>query len=130
MAEENSFDRSAASAEAQGDAAFAARLLADLPSVPASGALQACILADFDAVAAKRNASLWAVALRPVRKLRDAVWPSAPAWQPASIFALSLVLGLAAGALVPSSALTGAGSGQDETQTFDTIPSLDLSGDF
>ena len=53
----------------------------------------------------------------------------APAWKPATIFASSLVIGLAAGALVPSSALTGAGSGQDEAQTFDTIPSLDISGE-
>ncbi len=130
MAEKDQIDRPSASAEAKNDAAFAARVLAGLPDVPAPGTLQARILADFDAVAARRKSSLWNWALHPVRSLRDAVWPDAPAWQPASVFALSLLIGLAAGTLVPSSALTNVNSVQDETPAVDSVPNLDLSGDF
>jgi hypothetical protein len=130
MAEKDPIDRGSASAEAQSDAAFAARILTDLPGVPAPGTLEARILADFEAVAAKRKASLWALVLRPARRLRDAVWPSAPAWKPASVFALSLLIGLAAGTLVPASALTSVTSVQDETVAVDTVPDLNLSGDF
>ena len=126
MAEEDSFDR----ASTQSDAAFAARVLSGLPSVPVPGTLQARILADFDAVAAKRKASPWAWAMRPVHWLRDVAWPSAPAWKPASIFALSLLFGLAAGVFVPSSTLTDVNSGQTEAAASDTVPDLDLSGDF
>ena len=130
MAEKDPIDCTTASAEGQGDALFAARVLAGLPSDPVPGTLEARILADFDAVAAKRKAPLWALALRPARRLRDVVWPSAPAWQPASVFALSLLIGLAAGSLVPTSALTSVNSGQNETAAVDTVPDLDLSGDF
>ena len=130
MAEKDPIDRTSALAEAQSDAAFAARVLTGLPGVPVPGTLEARILADFDAVAAKRKASPWAWALHPVRSLRDAVWPSAPAWQPASVFALSLLIGLAAGAFVPSSTLVDVNSSQDETVAVDTVPDLDLSGDF
>jgi hypothetical protein len=130
MAEKDPIDRTSASAEGQGDALFAARVLAGLPSDPVPGTLEARVLADFDAVAAKRRASLRALALRPARRLRDAVWPDAPAWQPASVFALSLLIGLAAGTLVPSSALTSVSSVQDETAAVDTVPDLNLSGDF
>jgi hypothetical protein len=130
MAEKDPIDRTSASAEVQNDAAFAARVLAGLPDVPVPGALEVRILADFDAAAARRKSSLWNWALHPVRSLRDAVWPGAPAWQPASVFALSLLIGLAAGTLVPSSALTNAGFVQDETPAVDTVPNLDLSGDF
>ena len=130
MAEKDQFDRSSASAEAQSDAVFAARILSDLPGVPVPGTLEARILADFDSVAAKRNASLWAWLLRPARGLRDAVWPGAPAWKPASVLALSLLIGLMAGTLVPASALTSVSSVQDETTVVDTVPNLDISGDF
>jgi len=130
MAEKEPIDRNLASAEAQSDAAFAARVLTGLPDVPVPGVLEARILADFDAVAAKRKASLRALVLHPVQSLRDAVWPGAPAWQPASILALSLLIGLAAGTLVPSSALTSVSSVQDETAAVDTVPDLNLSGDF
>lgn len=123
MAEKNSMDRGSADADAE----FAARLMKELPSVPVSATLQARILADFDAVAAKRKSPLWA---RPLRTLRDAVWPSAPVWKPASVFALSLAIGLAAGTLFPSSALTGGSSVQADTVAFDTDPAADLSGDF
>ena len=126
MAEKDSFDR----ASAESDAAFAARVLTELPSVPVPGTLQARILADFDTVAAKRKASPWAWAMRPVQRLRDVVWPSAPAWKPASIFALSLLFGLAAGVFVPPSTLADVNSGQTEVTSSDTVPDLDLSGDF
>ncbi|MDE2630705.1 MAG: hypothetical protein KGM97_06915 [Alphaproteobacteria bacterium] len=123
MAEKNSLDRGSADADAE----FAARLMKELPSAPVSGTLQARILADFDAVAAKRKFPLWT---RPLRALRDAVWPSAPVWKPASVFALSLAIGLAAGTLIPSSVLTDGGSVQPDTAAFDTDQGADLSGGF
>jgi hypothetical protein len=130
MAEKDPIDRASASAEAQGDAAFAARVLADLPGIPMPGTLEARILADFDAVTARRQSSRWVRALRWARGLHEAVWPGAPAWKPASVFALSLLIGLAAGTLVPASALPSVNSVQDETAAVDTVPDLDLSGDF
>jgi hypothetical protein len=95
------------------------------------GTLEARILARFRrrrGKAEKLRSGTWV--LRPAQSLRDAVWPGVPAWQPASIFALALLIGLTAGTLVPSSALTSAGAVQDETAAVDTVPNLDLSGDF
>ncbi|MGC9952768.1 MAG: hypothetical protein ABSD21_00615 [Rhizomicrobium sp.] len=130
MAEKDPIDRISASAEGQSDAAFAARVLTGLPDVPVPGVLEARILDDFDTVAAKRKASLRALAVRLVQSLRDAVWPNAPAWKPASIFVLSLLIGLAAGSLVPTSALTSVNSDEIATAAPDVVPDLDLSGDF
>ncbi len=109
------------------DASFAARTLADLPSVAPSAALNARILADFDAVAAKRRRSPWFAAMRLLRKVGDAVWPGVPLWQPASVFALSLLVGLAAGTQVPVSTVASDSSGS--VLTLDVTPDLDISGD-
>ena len=130
MAEKDPFDRVPAAAEAQGDAEFATRVLAELLSVPVPGSLESRILADFDAVAAKRKSSRWAVLTHPLRSLRDALWPNAPAWKPASILALSLLFGLVMGALVPSSVLANVNPVQDETVASDVVPDVDLFGDF
>jgi hypothetical protein len=82
---------------------------------PASLALSARILADFDAALARR----WSVS-----RLVDAVWPGAPAWKPAFALGLSLVIGLGVGALLP---VYGA---PDETSiASDASPGLDFGGD-
>ena len=109
------------------DAAFTMRVLSTLPPVAPTDALQERVLADFDAVAAKRRRSPRFAAMRLVRKLSDAVWPGVPLWQPVSIFALSLLIGLAAGTQMPVSAATGDASGS--AQTLDVAPDLDISGD-
>ena len=109
------------------DAAFAARTLAALPAIAPAPALEAHILADFDAVTARQARAPWAVVTRTMRGLGDAIWPGVPVWQPASILALSLLAGLAAGALVPAWSNTSESSGQ--LQTLDVPPVLDTSGE-
>lgn len=69
-------------------------LLKDLPSVPVRAGLQHRILADFDAQALRRRSSL-------LGRFRDAVWPGAPLWRPATILAAALVMGVVAGNYVP-----------------------------
>jgi len=112
----------------EADAAFATRALAALPVAKPSAVLENRILADFDAVAAKRKRAPWQVATRWVRRFGDAVWPGAPAWQPVTILALSLLLGLAAGTQVPASAVTTSET-SNQTLTLDAAPVLELSGD-
>ncbi|MDE2111605.1 MAG: hypothetical protein KGJ79_10725 [Alphaproteobacteria bacterium] len=125
MTEENMSEP--ARAEAQSDAEFAARLLSSLPGAAVSPALEARILADFDRVAANKRRGAWIAGL--TRGLRDAVWPGAPAWQPAAVFALSLIAGLAAGVFVPSSDVLPGHSAQSQAIGYDTAPALDLAKD-
>jgi hypothetical protein len=81
------------------DAVFAAKLLKSLPTTAVSSSLEARILADFDRLAIGRGEG-WAARL--VARWSDKLWPGAPLWQPASALALSLIIGLAAGAFVPA----------------------------
>ncbi len=90
------------------DAAWTGRVLRELPSVPATAALERRILADFDATAARRGRG-W------LARLADAVWPGAPVWQPAAALGLSLAVGIAVGVIYPmEDALAGTG---DQQQT-------------
>jgi hypothetical protein len=109
------------------DAAFAARTLAVLPAITPAPALEARILAQFDAVAARRARTPWAATTRTMRRFGDAIWPGVPVWQPASILALSLLIGLAAGTLVPAWSGTNETSGQ--SLSLDVPPVLDTSGE-
>jgi hypothetical protein len=109
------------------EAAFATRTLAALPTIAPAPALESRILADFDVVAARRARMPWAVARRTMRRFGDAIWPGVPVWQPASILALSLLAGLAAGTLVPAWSETYESSGQ--SLTLDVPPVLDTSGE-
>jgi hypothetical protein len=81
---------------------------------PAS-ALSARILADFDALSARR----WRVT-----RLVDAVWPGAPLWKPAAALGLSLMIGLGVGALLPVYDSSG-----DSSIASDASPGLDFGGD-
>jgi hypothetical protein len=109
------------------DAAFAQRAVSRLPTVAVPASLEARILAGFDAVAARRRRSLWNAPARLAGAWRDAVWPGAPAWKPATVLALSLAIGVTAGAMVPASALTR--DDQTQVSSLDTNSVLDISGD-
>ncbi len=81
------------------DAVLVGKLLQALPSAAVSPALEARILADFDRLAfARSNGWMAHFAVR----WGELLWPGAPLWQPVSLLALSLVVGLTAGAFVPS----------------------------
>jgi hypothetical protein len=84
---------------------------------PASAALSSRILADFDAVSAKR--ARWSLS-----RLVDAIWPGAPVWKPATALGLSLMIGLGVGALLPVY-----GAPDDTSVALDTSPGLDFGGD-
>jgi hypothetical protein len=108
------------------DAEFVADLMQRLPSTPVAASLEARILDDFDRLAAKRAPG---ALMRRLLRWRDAVWPGAPLWQPASLLALSLLIGLMAGALVPASSLS-TGTTADQTLTADdTTAAFDLYKD-
>ena len=81
------------------DTAFADAILKNLPAGAVPAALEARIMADFDRLAARRRPSpLQAL----VARWSETLWPGAPVWQPASVLALSLIIGLAAGSFVPT----------------------------
>lgn len=108
------------------DQAFADAVLKALPTTAVPAALEARILADFDRVAARPRPGLMAYWLTGwVERL----WPGAPAWQPASVLALSLVLGLTAGALVPSQAFARQASDQIMTIADISVPDTDVDKD-
>jgi len=112
------------------DARFADEVLARLPTTPVPPALEARILADFDHVAAARAPG--AVA-RLVRRWQALIWPGAPAWKPASALALSLIVGMMAGVLVPSSDLakpaSSASQADQQTASGDAPPIVNMTGD-
>lgn len=109
------------------DKAFAGRLLQSLPTVAVPSALEARLLADFDRIAAarqpgkvKRIAWGWA----------ERLWPGVPAWQPASLLVLSLVIGLTAGAFVPSLNSASAAANSDQSVALsDATFAMDLYKD-
>jgi hypothetical protein len=104
------------------DKGFVHDTLKSLPTTAVPAALEARILADFDRVAVRRRSGLLA-------RFGERLWPGAPAWQPASVLALSLIVGLTAGALLPATATTTAASGEQIVIASDTTPDLDLDRD-
>lgn len=101
------------------DAVWMTETLKALPTVPVPAALQQSILASFDAVAARRRSSVFA-------RFRDVVWPGAPAWRPAVALALSLVIGVAAGTLVPLEGAMADNNEQTVSVALDAPPAFDL----
>jgi len=85
------------------DAAYAAKLLKALPTTAVSSSLEARILGDFDRLMLGQDHR---GAQRIVARWAERLWPGAPLWQPLSALALSLLIGLAAGTLVPASTQT------------------------
>lgn len=108
------------------DKIFAEKLIKALPTTAVSSALEARILADFDRISARRSRGLIGFAEGWAARL----WPGAPLWQPASVLALSLAIGLMAGAFVPSfnSASTTTAS-TDQTLVADSTSVMDLYKD-
>jgi hypothetical protein len=83
--------------ESAQDAAQLDRLLARAAPPPAvPPALERRILADFDAVQARR----WTFA-NLARRAADAIWPGAPAWRPACAFGLALLIGTSVAVFAP-----------------------------
>jgi hypothetical protein len=108
----------------QNDAEFAQEILKFLPTVAVPAGLEARILADFDRVAAHRAGRAgW------LGRIGEKLWPGAPAWQPASIFALSLAIGLVAGGFVPSPTVSITPSDQVVTAALDSAPVMDFDKD-
>jgi len=79
------------------DGLWLSAVLQELPSVPATPALQARVLASFDAVSGKRRSGPGGL----LRHLGATIWPGAPAWQPAAVLGASLAIGIGAGLLLP-----------------------------
>jgi hypothetical protein len=102
--------------EAEADRVWTAAVLACVPEVAASPGLAARLLAGFEARAARRG---WFAAWG------DAIWPGAPAWAPVSAFALALVVGIGAGAALPSRAVADA----DGAFSLAAPPSFNLASD-
>jgi hypothetical protein len=127
LGEEMSNDRKKPRMNADNDREFADGVMKTLPSVAVPASLEARILADFDTVVARLSRRRG----RLMNRWRDVVWPGAPMWKPASIFAISLLAGLAAGAMVPSTDLPGTTSAQTQTtaSTDEPSPALDMSKD-
>jgi hypothetical protein len=71
------------------------RLLDKAGRPVASAALEHRILSDFDRVNAR-----WSVA-KFARGIADMVWPGGPMWQPATAFALALLIGLGVATFSP-----------------------------
>lgn len=113
--------------ENERDTQFVDDLLRRLPTTAVPSVLESRILTDFDTVVAKcRPGAL----MRLVQHWRDRVWPGAPVWQPISLLAFSLAIGLMAGTLVPASTLTSSTTTTDQTLTaVDSTTALDLYKD-
>jgi hypothetical protein len=104
------------------DAAWLDGPLKVLPTVPVSAALQQNILASFDTVSARRSAGFGGA----MRGLAATVWPGAPAWRPAAALALSLVIGVMAGTLMPLEDAMADGNEQSVSVALDAPPAFDL----
>jgi hypothetical protein len=84
------------------DRTFADRALRQLPAeVPPPG-FEAALLAAYDAWNAQRPQGRWAAFRAGLRQFSESIWPGAPAWAPASVFAFALLLGAGLGVTLPS----------------------------
>ena len=92
----------AAPKSALADAFELDRALDRLPTEEIPAALHARILAAYDEAVTRRASGRFASIPAALGRFRDAIWPGAPLWQPASAFALSLAIGLVLGLFVPS----------------------------
>lgn len=110
--------------ERMDDAGYAHEVLKGLPGIAVPASLGMRILADFDRVSATRGSRLTPFLAR----FGERLWPGAPAWQPASVLAISLVVGLMAGAFIPSPTASNPASEQ-VVAALDTTPEMDLDRD-
>jgi hypothetical protein len=110
-------ERAAAEAFAASDPA-AKVLLADasqldlaldrLPTDEVPAGFGTRILSAYDGTIARRAGGPFGRIARAIGAIRDAIWPGAPLWQPASAFAVSLAAGVVLGLLVPSASVHNA----------------------
>jgi hypothetical protein len=110
--------------ERMDDARFAQQILKLLPGAAVPAALEARILGDFDRVAV-RPGKVTAMLAR----IGERLWPGVPVWQPASVLAVSLVMGLTAGALLPSPGTAAPASDLVVVAALDNPPDIDLDRD-
>lgn len=108
------------------DDAWLDRALKLAPPAVAGAALGARILADFDAVAERRRLGPAGLAGRIFAEIGAALWPGAPAWQPAVALALSLALGIAAGTFVPVSEASAENGEQAAAVALDQPPAFEI----
>ena len=108
--------------DGEADALWLAGIFRELPPVPVTPALQARVLASFDAVTERRRTGLRGL----LRRLGETVWPGAPAWQPAAVLAASLAIGIAAGTFVPVEQALADGAEQPGVVALDALPNFDL----
>ncbi len=95
------------------------------PSESAS-ALAARVLADFDRLSANRTKTPWLDTKRIAARLRDTIWPGVPIWQPVFAFSISLIAGLAVGAVVPLELYGQSPSAPELSQLIDQPLAIDL----
>jgi hypothetical protein len=109
--------------EQMDDARFVDAILKSLPTMAVPAALEARILADFDHRAGRRRFGI-------LGRVGERLWPGAPAWQPASVLALSLAAGLMVGVFVPSPTTTTTVATTTTESTaiaaLDTVPEMGL----
>lgn len=108
--------------EPMDDVRFAEEILKGLPTTAVPAALSARILADFDRVMAPSRIRL------VVGRIGERLWPGAPIWQPASILALSLAIGLMVGAFLPAP-VTPLMKADQTIAALDTASEVDLDKD-
>ena len=84
------------------DRQFADRALARLPADPLSPRLEAALLAAYDAWRMERARGPWAALKASVREFGQTIWPGAPLWAPAAVFAASLLIGAMIGEFLPA----------------------------
>ena len=94
-------DRSAQAQEIVRNAQALDQALGASRPVPTPLELYTRAMRGFDKAVQRRRTSPRERMNRIVEWFRDAVWPGAPVWKPTAAFALSLLLGAAAGVLVP-----------------------------
>lgn len=113
------------------DKEFADQLLKSLATTPVPAGLESRILADFDRLAAEGRFSGGPAARLKhfAQRWADRLWPGAPVWQPASVLALSLAVGLMAGAFVPSLSSSRSTTTSESTLLADTSSVMDYYKD-
>ena len=100
------------------DADFAGRALSHLPQHAPSAGFEAALLAGYDGWRARRAEGPLAGLGGALRGFAVVVWPGAPLWLPAGALAVSLLLGIALGALLPALERERMGFSLERTPSF------------
>lgn len=83
------------------DRALADRAFAQLDSPARNPGFEAMLLASYDGWSAGRRRGLAAGLAGALRGLATTIWPGAPAWVPAGVFAAALLIGVGLGVALP-----------------------------